>query len=106
MEFLDSLKRKGYEELCRMKSKFKVEDKRIKKGQSMEVTITKLKSNTLRIKSIAVDLPPTEEQEKEIAKILGPDFPPAKTELIEWHDGFDIDPNGNIKNMHPDTYDD
>lgn len=106
IELLESLKNKGYKELCKMGPKIKVDDKRIKKGQSLEVTITKLKNNSLQIRSIANDLPPSKEQEKEIAKILGPDFPPSKTESIEWHGGFDIDSNGNIKDLHPDTYDD
>jgi hypothetical protein len=104
IELLSKLKSEGYEELKNKIPGFEYKDDRYKPGQRITVTISN-KKGVITVRSEAIDIPLSSEEQEEMERLFGKDdF--AKTESIEWHDGFDIDRMGNITNLHPDDCDD
>lgn len=105
MAFLEGLKEKGYGYIAGKAPGYRVSDERLTDKQSLSVAIFAGDESSLVIECRAVDEPPSADQLRIIAEVLGADFP-ATTEAVEWVDGFQIFPDGRIENMHPDYYDD
>lgn len=105
-EKLDELKVKSFDELLSLVGRTQVKDKRLLKGQKLEIEVIDEDGVLVKVRSLACDLPSLgEDEEREMANILGADFP-AKTESIEWHNGFDMDKEGHIFELHSDEFDD
>lgn len=110
LDVLEKLKALGFQELLSMIVDLEVgaeleldieqsvHDKLVE-GQSICVNISWGRGRSVRVRSIAVDLPESDSEMKEINSKLGI-FIPVHVESAEWHGGFDIFENDRIVDWH------
>lgn len=107
LQYLSQLKAEGFNALAsRQPRSFEVSDERFASDMRMSVSLRLLSDGVLRVRSTAVDSPLSEEEKAEMDRLIPVDGLDAEVEEISWVDGFDIDSDGGIVNMHTDVYDD